>query len=123
MKNMVHTDSDQGIFLVDPTVRAGLPLWRGYSNWEEPPRMRDLEYINGKIPPLGPPRESFFECLNYWLQKPLFSGPSSTNSSANFHVPMQDFLCLVCSEWLLVVEYMKAVYHKSSGKYLTLVPS
>ncbi len=70
--------------------------------------MRDLESITGKMPPLGPPRESFFECLNYCLQKPLHSGSSSTSSSANFQVPMQEFLCLVCSEWLLVVEYIES---------------
>lgn len=93
---------------MDPTVRAGFPLWLGYGNWRETPRMRDLEYVTGKMPPLGPPRESFFECLIYWLQKPLVSESSSTNSSANSYVPMQDFLCLVCGEWLLIVEYIES---------------
>ena len=94
-----------GILLVDPTMKAGFPLWRGYRNWEETPSMRDLA---GGMPAAGPPRKSFFEDLIYWLQKPEAFGPvHSPSPSSNIHIPIQALLYLICGEWLTIAEYIQ----------------
>jgi hypothetical protein len=94
--------------LVDPTVKAGFPLWHGYRNWEDTPSMKELERIEGNMPPPGPPRKSFFDDLIYWLEKPEAFGPSpGARPTASMHLPIQALLYLVCGEWLMIAEYIQ----------------
>ncbi|PMD13338.1 hypothetical protein NA56DRAFT_683033 [Hyaloscypha hepaticicola] len=103
-----HVEGPVGILLVDPTVTEGYSLWHGYRNWEETPSMKDLESMEGKMPPPGPTRKSFFDDLIYWLEKPEAFGPSTaSNCAVNIHVPMQALLYLICGEWLTITEYIQ----------------
>jgi len=91
--------------LVDPTVQTGFPLWHGYRNWEDTPSMKEL---NGKMPPPGPTRKSFFDDLIYWLEKPeAFGQPPAGCVTPNVHIPIQALLYLVCGEWLTIAEYVQ----------------
>jgi hypothetical protein len=90
-----------GVLLVDPTIKEGAPLWYGYRNWEATPG------INENTPP-GPPRDSLYNDLIYWAQRPdAFKKAHSDNSTSNVHVPVQALLHLVCAEWLTMAEYIK----------------
>lgn len=88
---------------MDPTIKEGFPLWRGYGNWEKVPSMHD------DSPTSGPPQQSAYEDIIYWAQRISAFSESCThpNPTANFHVPIQALLYYVSSEWLTISEYIK----------------
>ena len=87
---------------MDPTIKAGYPLWYGYRNWEETPSMHETRL------PDGPPRTSFYNDLVYWAQKKDgFKSSSTTTPTSNSHIPVQALLHLVCAEWLTLSEYIR----------------
>lgn len=90
-----------GVLLVDPTIKAGVPLWYGYRNWESTPG------INKTIPK-GPPRDSLYNDLVYWAKRPgAFKTALSDKSASNTHVPIQALLHIICAEWLTIADYIK----------------
>jgi hypothetical protein len=104
------------VLLVDPTIKAGVPLWYGYRNWEATPGMDDPI-------PVGPPRDSLYNDLVYWAKRPdafksapphnpasdnsTSDDPSSDNATSNYHVPIQALLHIICAEWLTIADYIK----------------
>src|ERR1700761_3097476 len=91
-----------GILLLDPTIKAGLPIWRGYRNWEPPPKIREMN-----APKYGPPNGSLFDDVVYWTQKSYFPSPNSTlDPNSGPIIPVQAFLHLVCAEWLTMISYL-----------------
>jgi hypothetical protein len=109
-----------GILLLDPTLKIGLPLWRGYRNWEETPSQSEAP---APVLPSSPEQNqrSFFEDFLYWARKPdvftalaqpskhtLLNGPSPPpNRHTHTHVPVQALLHLICAEWLTISDYIK----------------
>ncbi|KAJ0109737.1 hypothetical protein J7T55_004286 [Diaporthe amygdali] len=91
-----------GILLLDPTVRAGNPLWLKHRNWARTPP------VGEPIPKEMPPSDNFFEDFLYWARKPdVFNFQETGNSSSPICVPTQALLHLVCNEWLTMVDYIK----------------
>ncbi|KAF2667797.1 hypothetical protein BT63DRAFT_480711 [Microthyrium microscopicum] len=90
-----------GILLVDPTNREGIPIWRGYRNWESPQSMHDQS-----SPSPGPPNDSLFEDIIYWTSKAYVPSPCPLEDLSKPIVPIQAFLHLVCAEWLQMISYL-----------------
>lgn len=88
--------------MLDPTIKQGYPLWRGYRNWEPTPGIATTNT------PSSPPRGSFFDDFLYWAQRPgAFRLSLSSKQTSNVHVPVQAVLHLVCAEWLTMADYIK----------------
>ncbi|KAI1199922.1 hypothetical protein F5X97DRAFT_295140 [Nemania serpens] len=108
---------DVGILLLDPTIKEGFPLWRGYRNWNLKPSARGPGpyQSNSRVPGLtrngnGSQGEgSFFEDFVYWARRTdVFIGRSpSPNSVHPSYIPLLVLLRLVCAEWLTLSEYIK----------------
>lgn len=106
-----------GILLLDPTIKEGFPLWRGYRNWNLKPSARGPGpyQSNSRVPGLtrngnGSQGEgSFFEDFVYWARRTdVFIGRSpSPNSVHPSYIPLLVLLRLVCAEWLTLSEYIK----------------
>ncbi|OAL49335.1 hypothetical protein IQ07DRAFT_77294 [Pyrenochaeta sp. DS3sAY3a] len=93
------------VLLLDPTLQCGIPLWRGYRNWERTPSQTTTP-VDQEI--AGPPRTSFFDDFIYWSQRPSALQSSLLNcSNSNAHIPIQALLHLVCSEWLIMASYIR----------------
>lgn len=88
-----------GVLLIDPTIKAGTPLWYGYRNWEDTP-----SYKVDKLPK-PPPRDTFFNDLVYWAQK--HESFVSRYATPSAHLPIITLLHLICAEWLTMSEYIK----------------
>ncbi|KAM0328628.1 hypothetical protein ACHAQA_005040 [Verticillium albo-atrum] len=90
------------ILLLDPTIQEGHALWKGYRNWEKPPSVAGQH--SG-----GPEQKSLFDDFVHWAQKPeCFPQPPLGSNPSRMHLPMAALLHLVGSEWLLVIDYIKA---------------
>lgn len=107
-----------GILLLDPTIKAGKPLWCGSRNWETP-AFDNTQYRRPAThrPELTHAENSFFDRFIYWAQKrDVFAkwetsqSPSGKGDSPweDAQAPLQALLHLVCSEWLTVSDYIKA---------------
>jgi len=58
--------------------------------------------------PRGPPRDSLFNDLIYWAQRPeAFKKSHADNSASNVHIPIQALLHIICAEWLTIADYIK----------------
>jgi Mg2+ and Co2+ transporter CorA len=91
-----------GVLLLDPSIKAGTPLWYGYRNWESTP-----SYKIDKIP-IPPPRNTLFNDFVYWAQRPdNFSSQIASGATSNAHLPIATLLRLICGEWLTMGEYVK----------------
>ncbi|KAI1110941.1 hypothetical protein F5Y14DRAFT_336572 [Nemania sp. NC0429] len=107
-------DCDIGILLLDPTIKEGFPLWRGYRNWDPKPSAQEPGPYRLKscVPSLTrsgsePPIEaSFFEDFIYWAQRRAI--PHLPNPAHVPYIPLFALLRLVCAEWLTLSEYIKA---------------
>ncbi|RWA11589.1 hypothetical protein EKO27_g3490 [Xylaria grammica] len=104
-------DCDVGVLLLDPTIKEGFPLWRGYRNWDPIPSEKSSDRHNSCVPSLTRSKSeveaSFFEDFMYWAQRPnVFKPPSSSAPDMN-RVPELALLRLVCAEWLTLSEYIK----------------
>jgi hypothetical protein len=98
-------DTVPGVLLLDPTVKSGVPLWRGRRNWYPTPDPNS-EPNTWKDSPHPPEPKNFYDDFLWWAQRPeRFSNPQS--SASNIHVPMQALLHLICSEWWTMSDYIK----------------
>jgi hypothetical protein len=100
-KNNAYLIHFIGIILVDPTVRDGFPLWYGYANWAIPPSLQNPS------PPKELNRNSLYKELIHWtLAHPWFHSREK-DVRADPLVLVKPLLYTVCSEWMLVCEYIK----------------
>ncbi len=80
-------------------------MWYGYRNWEATPgvKTKSSEY------PAGPPRDSLFNDFIYWARKAKQTSPqSSTARGANTQIALHILQRLICPEWLLITQYIRA---------------
>ncbi|KAM0268906.1 hypothetical protein ACHAQH_009867 [Verticillium albo-atrum] len=93
------------ILLLDPTIKEGYPLWKGYKNWAKPP---SSSAGAGSIPE-GPKQTSFFDDFIHWAQRPeCFPQLPPDICPSRIHLPVAILLHLIASEWLLIIDYVKA---------------
>ncbi|KAH6693031.1 hypothetical protein EV126DRAFT_517304 [Verticillium dahliae] len=103
-KRVSSGEPETAILLLDPTIQNGLPLWKGYKNWEKPPYPLRSDPL-----PEGPKQTSFFDDFVYWAQKPdCFPQLPSEECPSHIHIPVAALLHLLASEWLLIIDYVKA---------------
>jgi hypothetical protein len=112
------------VLLLDPTIEQGLPLWRGYRNWNPVPSMRDkaplavssvpsltrrrtrpLQQHTTPSPSSPPPPPSFFSDFLFWAQRPAPIAGHTTSDA--HHIPTIALLRLVAAEWLTMSQYIK----------------
>ncbi|KAI1823540.1 hypothetical protein F4861DRAFT_509771 [Xylaria intraflava] len=90
-----------GILLLDPTVKEGVPLWRGRRTlWPMP----SYEAVNTESPPQ---QGNFFEDFVFWAQQTNLYPNFNTEDTPKALIPMQVLLHLVGSEWLTMSDYIK----------------
>lgn len=99
---------DVGILLLDPTIKAGNPLWIKTRNWAIVPPIQEAEYKEGKVPP----SDNMFEAFLHWATRPsAFSFLGVTvdhlRSAAAADFAKSVVLHLVCTEWLTLLDYVK----------------
>ncbi|RYP32427.1 hypothetical protein DL767_005191 [Monosporascus sp. MG133] len=102
-----------GVLFLDPTVKVGLPLWRGRRILHQTPQFEP------KLPPQSESQKdglkqrdpynnnSFYEDFIYWAQQLTVFPASPKEHVSSAHVPMQALLHLICSEWLTMSDYIK----------------
>lgn len=113
----LHKPDDKavGILLLDPSITEGHRLWHNYRNWEKPPSMTDPKSYEKSMSCGNPNQETFFEDFIHWACKPKSFEfmPTSDASRAevgprpNLDVPLSALLHLICTEWLLVSDYIE----------------
>ncbi|RYP04017.1 hypothetical protein DL764_004711 [Monosporascus ibericus] len=102
-----------GVLFLDPTVRAGLPLWRGRRILHQtpqfepklPPQSENQKNASKQRDPYN--NNSFYEDFIYWAQQLAVFPASLKEHVSSAHVPMQALLHLICSEWLTMSDYIK----------------
>ncbi|KAF5641720.1 uncharacterized protein FTJAE_3979 [Fusarium tjaetaba] len=114
----LNPESTIGVLLLEPTPKAGYPLWRGYPNWDElpafgtnttpPDAVRDLQ-----IPPSLRSKDaenpmSWFEDYIFWAQKTTNFAQLTDSANQQLSIPIQCLLHLVCGEWLTFADYLNA---------------
>ncbi|GME66479.1 hypothetical protein EV356DRAFT_496865 [Neofusicoccum parvum] len=95
-----NKDDESGvvaIMLVDPTITKGYPLWGGYNTFEQTPSMYSSI-------PEEPPRTSAFEDVIFWTKK--MTDQDIANISHHPALFAEQLLCLVCSEWMILLRYV-----------------
>ncbi|KAF5714848.1 hypothetical protein FMUND_7229 [Fusarium mundagurra] len=123
-----HTDSGQGlqadysqklgVLLLEPTPKAGYPLWRGYPNWDELPAFGTNDappdaVRDPQIPPSLRSKDagnsmSWFEDYIFWAQKTTNFANLTKDANQQLSIPIQCLLHLVCGEWLTFADYLNA---------------
>jgi hypothetical protein len=104
-----HYGSDShrlsGVLLLDPTIKQGSALWRGYRNWECTPSI----HTPSGTADAGPPRTSFFDDFIYWSHRQNKSrSPTHHEIGPPIHIPVQVLFHLICVEWFTMAEYIRA---------------
>ncbi|KAI1435797.1 hypothetical protein GGR50DRAFT_288608 [Xylaria sp. CBS 124048] len=90
-----------GILLLDPTVKQGVPLWRGRRTlWPTPPYQSA-----GPEPPRQ--KDDFFEDFVFWAQQTNLYRNYDAECVSKAAIPLQVLLHLVTSEWLTMSDYIK----------------
>jgi len=94
----------QAVLLVDPTVKAGFPLWGGYRPFEDTPSMKSEDPVETCT------RVSLFEDAIFW---------SSRMTDADLQLARDDPKCiaipmmrLVLADWRTVLKYMTTIFGK-----------
>jgi hypothetical protein len=104
-----------GILVLDPTIKAGKPLWGQGRNWETPPHETRQDQADDGTGC----SDTFFDRFIRWaMRRDVFSkfglSPSSEEHHAdldpwrNAQFPSQVLMHLICSEWLTMSDYIKA---------------
>lgn len=104
-----------GILVLDPTIKAGKPLWGEGRNWETPPNETEQDQNNDDTNCSG----SFFDRFIYWAKKRCAFSKLGLSTSPMEHgdepdlwrdaqFPSQVLLHLICTEWLTMSDYIKA---------------
>lgn len=103
--------------MLEPTPKAGYPLWRGYGNWDNIPPFEHHLYAqiptpHDEIPPSQRRKktdqnESWFEGYLYWAQRSVsvVKAPETVEGKLR-SVPIQSLLHLVCGEWVIFADYL-----------------
>ncbi|WZH44081.1 uncharacterized protein QYS62_005097 [Fusarium acuminatum] len=110
-------DLPVGVLLLEPTPKAGYPLWRGYGNWDNIPPFEYRLYAQSptpqdEIPPSQQRKqtdtnESWFEEYLYWAQRSVSVVTSPDTIEGKLpSVPIQSLLHLICGEWLIFADYL-----------------
>ena len=105
---------------MDPTLRVGYPLWRGYASWHafpDFPSDRGLRKDLSQIPPslrrpkpgeandrLEDPRASLFNDFIFWAQHTPVC--QSSDEFSPCREAREVMLRLVCAEWLIFTDYI-----------------
>ncbi|KAK4450284.1 hypothetical protein QBC34DRAFT_403192 [Podospora aff. communis PSN243] len=119
-------DCDIAVLLLDPTIEEGLPLWRGYRNWNPVPSMRHKASLTiPSVPSLtrrrtrpsqqqqmaasssSSPPPSFYSDFLFWATHPSPNPTSSNTNPDPYHIPTIALLRLVAAEWLTMSQYIK----------------
>ncbi|KAG5657969.1 hypothetical protein KAF25_006920 [Fusarium avenaceum] len=111
-------DLPVGVLLLDPTPKAGYPLWRGYGNWDNIPPFENHLYAqiptpHDDIPPSqrrkqADTNESWFEEYLYWAQRSVSVVKSPDTIEGKLpSIPIQSLLHLICGDWLIFADYLK----------------
>ncbi|KAJ3563148.1 hypothetical protein NPX13_g8301 [Xylaria arbuscula] len=83
-KRLTNQSRMPGVLLLDPTIKEGFPLWRGYRNWDPMPSAQASQHqLNSCVPSLtrrGTKPPSLFEDFMYWAQRPHVFSLSSLDS-------------------------------------------
>ncbi|KAI1380840.1 hypothetical protein F4677DRAFT_200072 [Hypoxylon crocopeplum] len=89
-----------GVLLVDPSIKEGYPLWRGYRPFLSSPSPSD--HITYDIPP----KSSLFEDLLFWIRKT----PQQDIDAIEKNPRAMAFriLQIICAEWLTLSRYVTA---------------
>ncbi|KAJ4022735.1 hypothetical protein NW766_001782, partial [Fusarium irregulare] len=112
-----------GVVLLDPTLRAGYPLWRGYASWYPFPQFPSHRELREDLSPIPPslrrpkPGEandrpedlqgSLFNDFIFWAQHTPVSQSSGESSPCTpCRKPLEVMLRLVCAEWLTFTDYI-----------------
>jgi hypothetical protein len=108
---------DVGILLLDPTIKEGFQLWRGYKNWSSPPSIRSSKnelaasLRSSRVPSLtrsdgeDKVERSLFEDFMFWTQKP--NEALQQDPGVAFRLPIMVLFRLACGEWLTLSQYIK----------------
>ena len=97
------------ILLVDPTVKEGCELWRGYRPFEDAPSMHATEPVQ------VPPRTSLFDDVVFWSSRMTKDDLAQIKDDPNcIAVPM---LRLVLADWRMVLKYMATVLGKIEWEF------
>ncbi|RYP72526.1 hypothetical protein DL771_004166 [Monosporascus sp. 5C6A] len=102
-----------GVLFLDPTVKTGLPLWRGRRTLHQtprfesksPPQSESQKYGSKQRDPYN--NNSIYEDFIYWAKQLAVFPASPKEQVSSAHVPMQALLHLICSEWLTMSDYIK----------------
>ncbi|KAI1082468.1 hypothetical protein F5B20DRAFT_531394 [Whalleya microplaca] len=100
-KNL-QSDPPIGVLLLDPTVKKGLPLWRGRRTYHPVPEFGSKE----RWPEPHKP-DNFYKDFQYWAKERDMFSTSNSDTTSIAHIPIQTLLRLVCSEWLTMSDYIK----------------
>ncbi|KAI1742181.1 hypothetical protein F4680DRAFT_413138 [Xylaria scruposa] len=118
-KKCEEDECEIGVLLLDPTIKEGFSLWRGYRNWDPMPSARlAVVKLDSCVPTLtrgksnSQTEASFFEDFMYWAQRPdVFSKQTlkrtPTPTPDVHYTPVLALLSLVCADWLTLSEYIK----------------
>ncbi|KAI2625844.1 hypothetical protein GGR54DRAFT_517526 [Hypoxylon sp. NC1633] len=89
-----------GVLLVDPSIKEGFPLWRGYRPFMNSPSQPS------RTPYEAPPRTSLFEDLLFWIRKT----PQKDIDAIKDNPKAMGFriLQIICAEWLTLSRYCTA---------------
>ncbi|KAI0010670.1 hypothetical protein F4779DRAFT_616305 [Xylariaceae sp. FL0662B] len=100
-----HSQSNMpvGVLLLDPTVKKGLPLWRGYRTYHPAPE----PFSDARTWPNFQRENNFYQDFLYWAKQPNIFSPPTSEPSSKAHIPIQTLLHLICSEWLTMSDYIK----------------
>jgi len=116
----------QAVLLLDPTIKEGFPLWRGYRNWGSMPSIRDtadcktpltassVPSLTRRTTPPDPdsppsPPASFFSDFLFWAQHPdaVLNHTTPDAPVDTPDIPTIALLRLASAEWLTMSQYIK----------------
>ncbi|KAG0649540.1 hypothetical protein D0Z07_3830 [Hyphodiscus hymeniophilus] len=103
-----------GVLLLDPTVKSGVPLWRGRRNWYPTP---DPAASMTTLLDFVPEPDSFFADFLYWAQHPNVFSPWADTPKSGVCV-LQVLLHLICSEWLTMSDLIKTRLNQTDMEIL-----
>ncbi|KAI1390428.1 uncharacterized protein F4822DRAFT_428765 [Hypoxylon trugodes] len=94
-----------GVLLLDPTVQAGVPLWRGRRNCQPVPKPNEYaDHPNQN----HAEQETIFKDFLYWAYHPeIFRNLVLEPTTDDDQEPIQILLHFICSEWLAILDYIK----------------
>ncbi|KAI1108457.1 hypothetical protein F5Y14DRAFT_436186 [Nemania sp. NC0429] len=103
-----ESQSRIGVLLLDPTVQAGVPLWRGRRNPRPVPSPREYATDESQN---DAEQNAIFNDFVHWASHPeifrnLVQGETTSGHYLR-HAPTQILLHLICSEWLTTLDYLQ----------------